>query len=651
MLPPRRRRFQVPEEHNNLPVSSIVPRNHRSALLVTFLILVVHTASAADLTVRLDARDVARKRVHADLTLSVEPGPLTLVFPKWIPGEHAPTGPLESMIGLEINAGGQRLAWSRDPIDVYAFNVTVPDGVDRLQISLDTGLATEGDGFSAAPTSSARLAVLPWNEFVLLPRGRDAEQISTAASVVVPGAWSVATALAVTRAADGSYALEEASLTRLIDSPVQIGRYAKHVSLPGSAPRPELEHSISIAADSAAALEVPDDLAAGYTRLVAEAGALFGSRMYRHYTWLLTLSDHVAHFGLEHHESSDNRRDERTLIDPALRPWLSTLLGHEYVHSWNGKYRRPRGLLSPDYDQPMDASLLWVYEGLTEFWGDILPTRAGLLSETQYREELASYAAVFDNEPGADWRPLADTAVAAQNLYSAPEAFRSSRRDTDFYDASVFMWLDIDAEIRARTQGQKSLDDFMQLFYAGKSGEPALEPYDEQDVYDGLAAVAPGEWRDFVRRHLDSTGTQALFGALERSGWRLEYSSEKNAYIEYWQARKETVERMASIGLRLDKDAVVLDVVKGRAAAKAGAAPGMALVAVDGRKYTPAVLDQAIEAAASSHHAIDLLVENDDFYRTLEVNYFDGPRYPHLVRIDGTEDALTAVLTPRTVKP
>lgn len=616
--------------------------------IVTFLLMLsAMTAQAADLTVRLDATEVVRKRIHTDLTLSVMPGPLTLVFPKWIPGEHAPTGPLDSMIGLSFEANGGVLAWSRDPLDIYAFNLTVPPGVDQLNISLDTGLPAEGVGFSSAPTSSDQLAVLPWNEFVLLPRGVDAEDVSTSVSIAVPRGWSVSSALSSRQAKGDIYEFEEASLTRLIDSPVQIGRHMQVIELQGSAPASNIRHVVSFAADSAAALAGADELAPGYGRLVAEAGALFGSRMYRHYTWLVTLSDHVAHFGLEHHESSDNRREEKTLLDAESQSWLASLLSHEYIHSWNAKYRRPEGLLSPDYDEPMDDSMLWVYEGLTSFWDDILATRAGLLSQEQYRDEMAGTMATFRNSSGTDWRPLADTAVAAANLYEAPQAWRSSRRGTDFYAASDFLWLDVDSEIRARTDGRASLDDFMQIFYAGDSGGPALKPYTEQDIYDTLSQVAPGDWRALVRRHLDETGTAALQGALERSGWQLVYTDEPNAWLEFEQKRRKTIDRMWSIGLRLDEDGQILDVVENRAAARAGAGPGMTVVAVNGRKYTSDGLDAAIDAAKDSRESIELLVMNNDFYRTLEVEYFDGQRFAHLARIEGTNDTLTDVLESR----
>jgi len=620
------------------------PAQIAAILMMAFLPSAVQ---AVDLTVRLDARDVARKRVHTDLTMSVAPGPLTLVFPKWIPGEHAPTGPLASMIGLWISANGSAIGWTRDPLDIYAFRLTVPDGVDQLSISLDTGLATSGIGFSAAPTSSEQLAVLSWNQFVLLPKGRDAETISTSASIRAPQGWAVASALDWKAGEDGEYRFEDASLTRLIDSPVQIGRHTLVLNLPGSAPAPRLVHRMAIAADSAAALSLPGDFETGYARLVAEAGALFGSRIYRHYVWLVSLSDHVAHFGLEHHESSDNRREESTLTDPQLRPWLSTLLAHEYVHSWNAKYRRPQGLLSPDYDQPMDGSLLWVYEGLTTFWGGVLPARAELISPEQYREYLAQTAAMFDNEPGADWRPLADTAVAAQNLYDAPVSWDSSRRKTDFYEASMFLWLDVDAELRARTHGQRSLDDFMQRFYAGTSGTTAVKPYTEQDIYDNLAAIVPHDWRGLIRSHLDTLGTGALLAALGRSGWALGYSEQPNAWLEYYQKRMSTTDRMWSIGMALDEDALITDVVENRTAARAGAGPGMTLVAVNGRKFSAEVLDAAIVQAQQLRKPIELMVLNDDFYRVLEVPYFDGQRFPHLTRVEGTTDRLSAVLRPR----
>ncbi len=622
-----------------------------NGVLVTALMLTSAVGQAADLRVRVDAREVARKRVHTDLTLAVHEGPLTLVFPKWIPGEHGPTGPLESIIGLTIRANGAPLPWRRDPRDMYAISVTVPRGAAHLDIALDSGLPTEGGHFSTGPTSSEALAILPWNEFVLLPKGRDAGGLSTEAAVLAPPGWQLVCALALRPQADGAVELEPASLARLIDSPLQMGRYAQRIELQGAAPFSELQHSLSLVADSAAALAVPGDFAAGYGRLVQQAGALFGTRMYRHYTWLLTLSDHVAHFGLEHHESSDDRVDENSLSEAPLREGVAELLAHEYVHSWNGKYRRPAGLLSPDYQQPMDGSLLWVYEGLTQFWGEALPVRAGLITPESYREMLAGLAGTFDIETGNRWRPMADTAVLAQVLFNAPDAWMLSRRSVDFYQASVFLWLNVDAELRARSAGRASLDDFVKRFYAGAGRAPALKPYLEADVYAALAAIAPGDWRALIRRHLDTTGTEALLAGLQSAGWQLTYSPEKNSYLETRQKRHRTIERLWSIGVTInDKDedkGTIIDTVEDRAAAQAGAGPGMKLVAVNGHRYSVEVLDAAVAAAHETRKPIELLVQSGDYYRTLSVAYFDGARYPHLTRIEARPDTLSHVLTAR----
>lgn len=604
-------------------------------------------AAAADLTVRLDARDLARRKVHADLTIAAKPGPLTLVFARWMPGEHGPTGPLEVMIGLEIRANGQRLGWVRDPFDMYAFKLDVPAGADSVTVAMDTALPTESGAFSAGPSSTEQLAVLSWNEVVLLPKGADAEKTSAVATLLAPAGWAVASNLAYTPAPDGSVQFEETSLARLIDSPVQVGRFMKLVEVPGSAPRPDIRHSISMASDSAAALEVPDDFARGYGRMVAEAGALFGSRMYRHYTWLLTLSDHVAHFGLEHHESSDDRREENALGEADLRSSVAGLLSHEYVHSWNAKYRRPEGLLSPDYQRPMDGTLLWVYEGLTEYWGDVLTARAGLMKVEDCREGIARTAGIFDVQPGARWRPLADTATSAQVLYGAPVNWEAGRRGTDFYEAATFLWLDVDAQMRAQSRGRASLDDFARRFFAGDSGAPALKPYVEQDVYDALAAVVPGDWRAFIRRHLDVADTTALLGALERSGWKLVYLPEKNAVVELAQQGGKYADRRWSIGLMLGEDGVVADIIDDRAAGRAGFGPGMTITAVNGRRYSIEALDAAIVDAQKTRKPIELLVENAEYFRTIPVAYYDGPRYPHLQRIEGRADLLGQVLASR----
>jgi predicted metalloprotease with PDZ domain len=621
---------------------------HNGCAALAWLALASVPALGADLTVRIDAHDLARRHLQTHESLSVKPGPLVLVYPKWIPAEHAPAGPLDSIIGLQITANGQRLDWKRDAYEMYAVSVTVPPGVKQLEISLDSGLPADGGGFSGSPDSTARVAVIRWNQYVLLPKGRDAASIASESSLVIPSGWHAVCALDFQTREGGALQFEPVSLAQLIDSPVQLGQFIRRVDLPGSAPHPDMHHEISLAGDTEAALEVPADFAAGYGKLVAEAGALFASRHYRHYTWLLTLSDHIAHFGEEHHESSDDRAPETIMKDAEGRKMVAGLLGHEYVHSWNGKFRRPQGLLSPDYLKPMDGSLLWVYEGLTELWGDVLPARAGLMSPEDYRDLIAARAGHFDVATGPRWRPLADTAVQAQVLYDSPRAWSSARRSTDFYEASIFLWLDVDSQLRTRSAGKATLDDFMGRFYSGEDGKAAVKPYVEADIYDALSAIVPADWRSIIRSHLDVPNTTALFAGLKRSGWQLTYSGEKNSFVEISQKINKSVIREWSIGLRLNAKGELTDVIEGRAAALAGAAPGMTLVAVNGKKYSAEALDDAIAAAQSTHQSIDLLVENDDYYRTLSVAYSDGPRYPHLTRVEGAPDYLTEVLKART---
>jgi predicted metalloprotease with PDZ domain len=601
---------------------------------------------ASDITLRVDAHEVTRNRVHTTLAIAVKPGPLTLNYAKWIPGEHAPTGTLDSLIGLEISASGIPIVWSRDPLDLYSLRMVVPRGVDHLDVVIESGLPIEGLLFTSGQTNSARLAIISWNEFVLYPKGVDADKLTVDASLIAPAGWTVACALEGKTGKGNAIRFEKSSLARLIDSPAQIGLYSKLVEIKGAEPAPQLRHSMSIMADSEAAIYLPEDFARGYNRMVSESGALFGSRIYRHYTWLVSLSNHIAHFGLEHHESSDDRAAEGMLSADDLRMELAGLLGHELVHTWNGKYRRPLGLLSPDFQQPMDGSLLWVYEGLTNLLGFVLPTRAGLITPEYYRERLAVSSSVLELEVGARWRPLGDTIAAAQLPRSS--VWQSSRRSTDYYAASDYLWLDVDAELRARSQGRVSLDDFVKRFCAGVSGAPQVKPYVEQDIYNLLAELSPGDWRSFIRRHLDQTGTMALFAALDRTGWKLGYTAVRNTALATDDRRRQSTNRLASIGLFLDADNRIIDVIEDRAAARAGAGPGMRVVAVNGERFTTVVLDDAIIAAQKSREPISLLVEKGDYYQTLRVEYYDGLRFPHLVRIEGRADNLGAILTPRT---
>ncbi|HVG24317.1 MAG TPA: M61 family peptidase, partial [Thermoanaerobaculia bacterium] len=391
----------------------------RKALLLAVLAFAL-SLHAQTIRVAIDATDAPRKVFHSRMTIPVTAGPMRLAVAKWLPGEHGPTGPIADLVNLRVTAGGQRVVWARDPRDMFLFNIDVPQGAAEIEVDASYLAPTAGGQFTAGETATANLAVISWNTLLLFPPGRDANEIMVEATMRMPEGWTAASALRQTE--PGRF--ERASLATYIDSPVLIGRYLKNVSIPsGTAPT----HRINVVADSRAALETWPTFANDFSRLVAEAGQAFGAYHFRKYDWLLTLSDHVAHFGLEHHESSDNRMEENAVTDPDIRPAVGGLLSHEYVHSWNGKYRRPAGMLSPDYQTPMEGNLLWVYEGLTQYMGGVLATRAGLWTPERYRENLASIVAGFDVQPGRTWRTLSDTAVAAQILFPAADAWRSLR--------------------------------------------------------------------------------------------------------------------------------------------------------------------------------------------------------------------------------
>jgi predicted metalloprotease with PDZ domain len=612
-----------------------------------FLLAFAFTLAAQPIRVVVDATDAPRKLFRAHLTIPAAPGPMRLTYAKWIPGEHGPTGPITDLVDVRIAAHGQPIAWQRDPLDMFAFNLVVPNGQSSVDIDLAYLSPTGERAFSAGPSATANLAVLSWNTLLLFPPGKSADDVTVEGSILLPEGWTSASALLPNSESSTRIDYKPASLTTYIDSPVIIGKYLRKVALPsGNAP----PHRIDLVGDSAYAIETWPSFADDYGRLVAEAGALFGAYHFRKYDWLFTLSDHVAHFGLEHHESSDDRMEEAALHD--YRRAVAGLLSHEYVHSWNGKYRRPAGLLSPDYQKPMEGNLLWVYEGLTQYLGLLLATRSGLWPQEYWREDVAMVAAGFDQQPGRTWRPLGDTAVAAQVLFGSPVAWSSLRRGTDFYDEAILLWLEVDSIIRQKTNGRASLDDFIRRFHGGESGFPAVKPYTFDDLVANLNAVAPYDWRAHLNERLASVSPRAPIAGLTSDGWTLVYNDTPNEVIEMNEKRREIHDYTFSLGFSLRKDGstddgTIRDAILGLPAAKAGLGPGMKVIAVNGRRWTREVLDTAIREAKTSNAPIEILAQNGEFFRTYSVDYHGGPRYPHLVRDESKPDVLAEVLKAR----
>ena len=629
---------------------------NRIRAIASFLILTSAAftqTTAPTIKISVDATEAPRKIFHAQLTIPATPGTLTLYYPKWIPGEHAPDGPVTDLAGLKFVGNGQILKWRRDTLDGWTINVEVPDGVSEVNASLDfLSPPTIESGFSEGSSATAKLAIVSWNQLLLYPKGWKSDDLTYEASIRLPEGWKFGTSLPVVERPNErqpQITFAPVSLTTLVDSPVLTAQYLKVVPLTHDKAPVEMD----IAADSAAALDAPPEVWDEYKNLVQQAYALFGAHHYRDYHFLFTLSDFVAHFGLEHHESDDSRIEERGLVNSDLRELHAGLLPHEYVHSWNGKYRRPADLTTPDYEQPMQDDLLWVYEGLTSYLGDVLTARSGLWTPEDYRDALARIAARLDHEPGRTWRNLQDTADAATLLYFAQDGWASWRRKTDFYDEDVLNWLWVDTIIRQQTHGKKSIDDFCHVFHGAPSTPPMVKTYTFDDVVNALNEVAPYDWRSFWTERLTNHSPGAPMTGLGNSGWKVVYDKNRSELTRIWEDDHRELDASFSIGLLLKDDGTIVDTIEGMPAAKAGIGPGMRLVAVNGRSFStensssPHVLRDALRAAMGNRDPMELLVENADYYKTYQINYHGGEKYPHLVRDESKPDLLSDIIKGR----
>ena len=597
------------------------------------------SATPPTVTIFLDATSAPRKIFHAKLKIPAIPGDLTLYYPKWIPGEHAPDGPVVDLAGLKFSASGNMLKWRRDLLDGFTLHVDVPADVNEIDAELDfLSPATFEGGFSAGSSATDKMAVISWNQVLLYPKGWKSDDINYTASLKLPEGWKFGTPLPITSQSSNEIQFSTVSLTTLVDSPVITGEFLKVVKLADD-PLTEMD----IAADSAAALAAPQEVWDHYKNLVEQTNKLFGAHHYRDYHFLLSLSDHVAHFGLEHHESDDSRIDERGLVDDTARKMEAGLLPHEYVHSWNGKYRRPAGLATPDYQQPMQDDLLWIYEGLTNYLGTVLTARSGLRTPDQERDDLGLTAAALDHTPGRAWRNLQDTADAAPQLYFSPEAWHSWRRGTDFYNEDTLNWLWADVIIRRQSKGKKTIDDFCHLFLGAPSTPPMVKPYTFDDVVNTLNQVVPYDWRGFWNERLTNHGPGAPLGGIEGSGWKLVYDETQSEMERGGESTFHFVDVAYSLGMYLREDGAITDTIEGTPAALAGIGPGMKLIAVNGRKYSPEVVRDALKAGKGGTSPLELLIENTGYYKTYKLDYHGGERYPHLVRDETKPDLLTEI--------
>jgi predicted metalloprotease with PDZ domain len=617
-----------------------------SVLIAAWLALVAVPVCAQNpppgpITIAVDATDAPRRLLHAKLQFPVKPGPLTLYYPKWMPADHSPDGPIWNLAGLHFSAGGKEIPWQQDLVDMFAFNLEVPAGATSLDASLDFLLSPPGPTIDFSASGAAKLFILMWNQVTLYPKGWPAAQLTFVPSLTIPRGWKFNTALPVATQSGNSVQFSPAKLDILIDSPVQAGEFTRVYPL---SPAIKPPHELDVLSDDAWALDISPALLENYSRLVNEADALYRSHHYRDYHFLFTLSDNVMGLGQEHHESSDDRVLQNTLIDPSARLLEAGLFPHEFTHSWNGQYRRPEGLATADFQQPMKGELLWTYEGLTEFLGELLTARSGLNTPAQAREQFAQTAAMLEHRAGRRWRSLQNTANAAQILYFTVPQWTSYRRSVDFYPESVLIWLDVDATIRKLTNDRRSIDDFCHIFYAPPDGEPVIKTYTFDDLVATLNQVAPNDWRSFLRERLDSTGPNAPLGGITGGGWKLVYNDEPNEYIAADDSVSGGADFTSSIGLRVKGDGSVIDATPGMPAFEAGISPYLKIVAVNGRQFSTDELKRVVRDSKLNSVPIKLDTMNASTLETHEIEYHGGSRYPHLERVEVSPDYMDEAL-------
>jgi len=593
------------------------------------------------ITLDVDASDVTRRIQRVRETLPVQAGALTLWYPKWIPGNHAPTGPINHIGGLVIRGNGQPIAWRRDPGDMYAFHLDVPAGVSQLEIAFDYLSPTSSDQGRVAMTP--RMLSLQWHRVLLYPAGVDARGIRIVPSLRLPSGWQHATALEAAGEADGRLQFAQTDLMTLVDSPLYAGQFFRRFALDeGKTPV-----RLNAMADTAEQLKATPAMIQAHRALVTQADRVFGPRPFAHYDFLLALSDSFSGIGLEHRQSSENGTYADYLLGSAA--YIDNdLLPHEYVHAWSGKFRRPIGTWAPHYNLPADNSLLWVYEGQTQYWAVVLAARSGLWTQEQARDVLANTLATAATQPGRDWRDLGDTVHQGIVDYNdAPQAAGSWQRGYDFYTEGSLLWLAIDARMRELSGGRRTLDDFAQRFHAGASAQAPVSTYNEEAVINTLDNVQHDDWRGFLQARLHGLGKQAPLDGLERSGWSLVYNDTPNPAISDAESAGGYQDFRYSMGLRIDGEGKVVESIWDAPAFKAGVAKDMQLLAVDGLAYSAERLRRAITSAKASGQPIDLLLRQGEQYSSVRVDYRGGLRYPHLQRIANTHDHLSEILAPR----
>ncbi len=595
-------------------------------------------------TIRLevDATDLGQRVFKVRQTVPVQAGLQRFHYPAWLPGNHSPTGQIEKLAGLVISGNGQRLDWVRDPLDVYTFNVQVPEGVNELR--MDFQFLSPTDSAQGRTVMTPNMLNLQWNAMLLYPAGHAAHAITYQASARYPQGWEAASALSVASRNGDTVNYAPTNLEILVDSPVFAGRYHRMFDLAPAGTRPV---RLNVFADRAKDLEAKPEHIEQHRALLTQARKLFGAEHYDHYDFLFAVTNQLGGIGLEHQRSSENSEDRDYFSGWDAKVGSSDLLGHEYTHSWDGKYRRPADLATLNYNVPMQGSLLWVYEGQTQYWGNVLTARAGIRPQEASRDALAMVAATYaDNRPGLEWRSLGDTTNDPVIARRKPKPYRGYQMSEDYYQGGQMLWLEADVRLRTLSGGKRSLDDFAKAFFGQNDGQwERPDTYTFEDVAATLEQVQPtGDWSQFLRERVDHRA--GLVGGIEAAGWKLVYKDKPSAYFKAMM-KGRGANFIYSLGVALSPAGYVNEVRWDSAAFNAGVGTGMQVLAVNDLQYSADELEEAVRAAKDSKQPVRLLVKEMDVYRTLSIDYHGGLRYPSLERIEGKPDYLTPIFTAR----
>ncbi|QBI00266.1 M61 family metallopeptidase [Pseudoduganella albidiflava] len=590
---------------------------------------------------KIDASDTARNIFRIQQSIPVKAGKLTLLYPQWVTAQHGPTGALHQLAGLKVSANGKPVAWKRDPLNVFAFQVDVPQGAKNLEV--------EYQHLSPNETGQGRIAMTPdilgiqWQSMTMYPAGYHVRRIPIQTTLTLPAGWQYGTALETASRQGDEVKFKTTDLETFIDSPLFAGRHFKQIDLdPGA----KLPVRLNIVADTPEALEAKPEQIAAHREMVKQAYKLFDSQHYAHYDFLFALSDEFGGVGREHHQSSENGVKANYFTEWNKTEAVRTLLPHEFTHSWNGKFRRPKGQDVPNFNTPLDNNLLWVYEGQTQYWGQVLTARSGLAQQASVRDMIANMAATYANVQGRTWRPVVDTTNDPIISQRRPQVWPNWQRSEDYYSEGALIWLDVDTKIRELSGDKRSLDDFARVFFGVDNGVIQAKHYTFDDVVKALNGVQAFDWAPFLKKRVEETGPAPLDG-LARAGWKLVYADKQTDFLKGVEDMSKTANFQYSLGFSVASDGKIAAIVWDGPGFKAGLSGNTTLVAVNGRAYKPELLRAAVTAATKDSKPIELLVKRGNDYRTVPLDYHGGLKYPRLERIEGTPDRLQSILQPR----